>query len=207
MLRPDANRSILNKSAEFPIVKVLILGDQAVGKTSLMLRFTDDNFKEDHLNTLGIDFKVKNIKHKGQDYLLQIWDSAGQERFKNITRTYYKKSSAIIVAFDSTRIDSFDNVRHWITNITDEIEDQLPIVIVATKCDVQDFNDAINKGKTLAKGLGLGFFKTSSKMNINVEKLFIYLVEEAIKYRTVDFGSNSMLKSQIVAKRNQKCCH
>lgn len=206
MLRPNDERSILNKSSEFPLVKILILGDLAVGKTSLMLRFTGENFKESYLNTLGIDFKVKNVKYKGREYLLQIWDSAGQERFKNITRTYYKKSSAIIVAFDSTRLETFDNIRPWIINITDEIKNQVPIVIVATKCDIECPNDTIKKGKSLTKELGLSYFKTSSKIGTNVEKLFLHLVEEAVKFKTIDFGSNSMLKSQLNIKRNQKCC-
>ncbi|OMJ72844.1 hypothetical protein SteCoe_28613 [Stentor coeruleus] len=206
MYRPS-NDSITNRSTDFPIVKVLILGDQAIGKTSLMLRFTDDNFNDNYFNTLGIDFKSKSIIYKGREYLLQIWDSAGQEQFKNITRTYYKKSSAIIVAFDSTRSDSFDNVRTWITNITVEIEDKIPIVIVATKCDIEGSNDNIKKGKFLAKELRLSYFKTSSKMNINIEKLFVHLVEVAFKSRTIDYGSNSFLKSQLNANRKKNCCH
>ncbi|OMJ95699.1 hypothetical protein SteCoe_759 [Stentor coeruleus] len=201
-------RNSLSDCCDYPIIKILILGDQAVGKTSLMLRFISDNFIENHLNTLGIDFKTKNIKHKEHDYQLQIWDSAGQERFKNITRTYYKKASAIIIAFDSTSIKSFEDVQNWIQNISNEVGNKIPLAIAATKCDIE-YPENVIKGKNFAKERKLKYFKTSSKIDRNVKEMFWYLIEESIKLKTIDYGSTHslVLRSGTKKIRKSKCCN
>ena len=89
------------------LIKVLIIGDQAVGKTCIMLRFSDDKFATSHIATIGIDFKVKMLQVNQKTIKMQIWDTAGQERFRNIARTYYKGAQAVILAYDCTRRESF----------------------------------------------------------------------------------------------------
>lgn len=204
----DNERNSQSECCDYPVIKILILGDHAVGKTSLMLRFTNDVFTENHLNTLGIDFKTKNIKHKEHDFQLQIWDSAGQERFKNITRTYYKKASAIIIAFDSTSVKSFENVHNWITSISNEVDNKVPLAIAATKCDIES-HDIVIKGKNLAKEMRLKYFKTSSKLDRNIQELFWYLVGEAIRFKTIDYGNTHslMLRSGTTKISRNKCCN
>lgn len=205
----DQDRDSMSSNCEVPIIKILILGDQCAGKTSLMLRYTDSNFTENHSTTLGIDFKVKPITHNGSDYFIQIWDSAGQERFRNITRTYYKKSSAIIVAYDTTSSKSFNNIENWIKNISNEVDSKVPIVLVATKCDMDCQEKFSDKGKSLAKDLKLNFFETSSKTNMNINQVFEYLTEEAIRLMTIDYRSrtSSQLQNHLIEKKKGKCCH
>ncbi|OMJ68700.1 hypothetical protein SteCoe_33770 [Stentor coeruleus] len=205
----DQDRDSMISNYDIPIIKILILGDQCVGKTSLMLRFTDSSFTENHSTTLGIDFKVKPITHKGSDYMIQIWDSAGQERFRNITRTYYRKSSAIIVAYDTTSSKSFNNIGNWIKNISNEVDSKVPIVIIATKCDIKYEDNFSDKGKCLAKDLKLCFFETSSKTNMNINQVFEYLTKEAIRLMTVDFRdrTSSQLQNYLTEKKKTKCCH
>ncbi|OMJ93361.1 hypothetical protein SteCoe_3717 [Stentor coeruleus] len=205
----DHDRDSVTSNCELPIIKILILGDQCAGKTSLMLRYTDSNFSDNHSTTLGIDFKVKPITHKGIDYIIQIWDSAGQERFRNITRTYYKKSSAIIIAYDTTSSKSFSNIENWIKNISNEVDSKVPVVIVATKCDIECEEKFSDKGKSLAKNLKLTFFETSSKTNMNINQVFEYLTEEAIRLMTIDFRfrSSSQLGNILLDKKKGKCCH
>ncbi|OMJ66296.1 hypothetical protein SteCoe_36903 [Stentor coeruleus] len=204
----DNERNSLSECCDYPIIKILILGDHAVGKTSLMLRFINDHFSENHLNTLGIDFKAKNIKHKEHDFQLQIWDSAGQERFKNITRTYYRRSSAIIIAFDSTSVKSFENVQNWIADISTEVDNKVPLAIAATKCDIECPENVI-KGKNLAKEIRLKYFKTSSKIDKNIQELFWYLIRESIRLKTIDYGSihSLMLRSDTIKSKKHKCCN
>jgi len=116
----------LSKNNAFDyLVKLIIIGDTGVGKTCFLLRFAEDSFTSSHIATignflphsLGIDFKIKTINVDGKNVKLQIWDTAGQERFRTITQTYYKGAMGVILTYDCTREDSFDNVRNWIKQI------------------------------------------------------------------------------------------
>jgi small GTP-binding protein len=96
-------------------LKMLVIGDSGVGKTCLLLRFSDNSFSTNHLATIGVDFKIKELTlSDGKQYKLQIWDTAGQERFRTITHTYYKGAMGIILVFDLTDRDSFNNIQSWI---------------------------------------------------------------------------------------------
>ena len=99
------------------LFKLLIIGESGVGKTCLLLRFTDDLFTSNHLTTIGIDFKIKIINLDNKLIKLQIWDTAGEERFRTITKTYYKGAHGIILTYDVTDINSFKNIRNWIKQI------------------------------------------------------------------------------------------
>ena len=93
--------------------KLLILGDSGVGKSCILQKFVDDAFSESHLATIGIDYKIKVVNFRNKNIKLKIWDTAGQERFQTITRTYFNGALGIILAYDSTRQESFDNIQRW----------------------------------------------------------------------------------------------
>ena len=95
-------------------LKILIIGESGVGKSSLLLRFTDDQFDPDQEATIGVDFKVKVIDNNGNKVKLAIWDTAGQERFRTITSSYYRGAHGIIVVYDVTDQESFNNVKQWL---------------------------------------------------------------------------------------------
>ena len=99
------------------LFKLLIIGDAGVGKSSLLLRFADDKFTTAYINTIGVDFKIRSIKYKNKKIKLQIWDTAGQERFRTITSTYYRGAHGVIIVYDVTDRESFDNVKTWIEEI------------------------------------------------------------------------------------------
>ena len=99
------------------LFKVLIIGDSAVGKTSLMNRFAENMFVATYISTIGVDFKLKNIVVDGQRVKLQIWDTAGQERFRTICASYYRGTHGIIVVYDVTNPESFAHVKHWLEEI------------------------------------------------------------------------------------------
>lgn len=92
------------------MAKVIIIGDSGIGKTNLITRFCESNFRESYVATIGVDFKVKTINVSNRRYKLQIWDTAGQERFKNITQTYYKGAAGIILTYSIIDRTSFENV-------------------------------------------------------------------------------------------------
>ena len=122
-------------SLELHTLKLLILGDQAVGKTSLLLRYTKDTFFDKVTSTLGVDFKQKEIQRGHMSFIVQIWDSAGQERFRSVTKTYYKRASGIVIAYDSNNFQSFTNVKVWVQQILSEVGAGVPIVLAETKYD------------------------------------------------------------------------
>jgi Ras-related protein Rab-1A len=107
--------SDLSKVAHDYMFSIIIIGDQAVGKTSLMVKFAENQFKGDYKPTIGIDFKVKKIKVNDNTVVkLQVWDTAGQERFRTISQTYYQRADGVILAYDCSNSQSHENLTHWV---------------------------------------------------------------------------------------------
>jgi len=163
-------------------LKFLIIGDSAVGKTSLLLRYIDDAFSPSFLSTIGIDFKKKTIHVDGQSVLLNIWDTAGQERFRTITISYFRGAQGILLCYDATDRKTFMNVSSWISQITEHAEDGLACVLVSTKSDMTDkIVVTEQEAKALADKHGMKYLATSAKMNTNVTEAFETLAKEALK--------------------------
>ena len=163
------------------LFKLLIIGESGVGKTCLLLRFTDDSFTANHLTTIGIDFKIKIINLENKLIKLQIWDTAGQERFRTITKTYYKGAHGIILTYDVTDANSFKNIRNWIKQIEANAQTNVCKVLVGNKCDKPDRTVTEEEGKKLAEDFGMILFETSAKTNKNVSEVFNYLTTEILK--------------------------
>ena len=163
------------------LFKLLIIGESGVGKTCLLLRFTDDSFTANHLTTIGIDFKIKIIKLENKLVKLQIWDTAGQERFRTITKTYYKGAHGIILTYDVTDQNSFKNIRNWIKQIEANAQTNVCKVLVGNKCDKPDRVVTEEEGKKLAEDFSMSFFETSAKTNQNVNEVFNFLTAEILK--------------------------
>ena len=163
------------------LFKLLIIGESGVGKTCLLLRFTDDSFTANHLTTIGIDFKIKIINLENKLIKLQIWDTAGQERFRTITKTYYKGAHGIILTYDVTDANSFKNIRNWIKQIEANAQTSVKIVLVGNKCDKPDRVVTKEEGKKLADDHNMSFFETSVKTNQNVTEVFNFLTKEILE--------------------------
>ena len=118
------------------LFKLLLTGDVGVGKTSLLLRFADDNFNTCLLPTIGIDFKIKTIKLDGKVIKLQIWDTAGGERFCVITPAYYRGANGIIIVYDVTDQRSFDHVEHWLADSDKHASSNVHKLLIGNKCDL-----------------------------------------------------------------------
>ena len=163
------------------LFKLLIIGESGVGKTCLLLRFTDDSFTANHLTTIGIDFKIKIINLENKLIKLQIWDTAGQERFRTITKTYYKGAHGIILTYDVTDETSFKNIKNWIKQIEQNAQNTVCKVLVGNKCDKPDRKVSEEQGKALAQEYGMPFFETSAKSNQNVTETFTFLTREILE--------------------------
>jgi len=158
--------------------KLLIIGNSSVGKTSFLFRYADDSFTSAFVSTVGIDFKVKTVFRQDKRVKLQIWDTAGQERYRTITTAYYRGAMGFILMYDVTNEESFNSVHDWCTQIKTYSWDNAQVILVGNKCDMEDERViSFERGKHLADSLGLEFFETSAKENINVRAVFERLVD------------------------------
>ncbi|VDO11395.1 unnamed protein product [Rodentolepis nana] len=158
--------------------KILIIGNSSVGKTSFLVRYAEDSFTSAFVSTVGIDFKVKTVFRQEKRVKLQIWDTAGQERYRTITTAYYRGALGFILMYDITNEDSFNAVRDWVTQIKTYSWDNAQVVLVGNKSDLGvERQVTTERGRALADTLGLKFFETSAKDNVNVKAVFDLMVD------------------------------
>ena len=172
-----------NRTSLIHKIKVLTIGDSGVGKSSLILRFTEDTFTPSFITTIGIDYKMKNMTiNDGTKCKIQIWDTAGQERFRNITTAYYRGAQGILLVHDITDEQSFLNVKYWLQQI-DQYSTQQPIVLLCgNKCDLEaDREVTIERGQQLANDFDILFYEASARKSINIEQCFESLVKEVLE--------------------------
>uniref|UniRef100_A0A1D1ZIW7 Ras-related protein Rab-8A n=1 Tax=Anthurium amnicola TaxID=1678845 RepID=A0A1D1ZIW7_9ARAE len=176
-----------SKSAAYDyLIKLLLIGDSGVGKSCLLLRFSDDSFTPSFITTIGIDFKIRTIELDGKRIKLQIWDTAGQERFRTITTAYYRGAMGILLVYDVTDERSFNNIRNWFSNIEQHASEGVNKILIGNKCDwLEKKVIAKEQGQLLADEFGIKFLETSAKANTNVEEAFFTLARD-IKKRLID---------------------
>ena len=167
------------------LIKLLLIGDSGVGKSCLLLRFSDNTFTTSFITTIGIDFKIKTIDLDGKKVKLQIWDTAGQERFRTITTAYYRGAMGILLVYDVTDESSFTNVRQWMRNIEQHASKNVDKILIGNKCDLPNRTVPVDKGEALAKDFNIPFMETSAKNNVNVENAFI-AIARMVKARLYD---------------------
>jgi len=190
-------------SAQSPfLIKLLLIGDSGVGKSCLLLRFSEDSFAPSFITTIGIDYKIRTIELDGKKIKLQIWDTAGQERFRTITTAYYRSAMGVLLVYDVTDDKSFANIKNWIRNIEQHASENINKVLVGNKCDLGDKRIIDTaRGKSLADEFKIPFFETSAKNSINVEEAFISLARD-VKKRLIDTAKPSSTESGVQLKAN-----
>eukprot|EP00444_Apocalathium_aciculiferum_P031197 CAMPEP_0183431246 /NCGR_PEP_ID=MMETSP0370-20130417/54693_1 /TAXON_ID=268820 /ORGANISM="Peridinium aciculiferum, Strain PAER-2" /LENGTH=207 /DNA_ID=CAMNT_0025616883 /DNA_START=60 /DNA_END=683 /DNA_ORIENTATION=- len=155
------------------LFKLLLIGDSGVGKSCLLLRFADDTYTESYISTIGVDFKIRTLDLAGKTCKLQIWDTAGQERFRTITSSYYRGAMGIIVVYDVTDKESFNNVKHWMQEIDKYASESVNKLLIGNKCDLSSKKVvSYDEAKELADSLSVQFMETSAKNAHNVEQAF-----------------------------------
>ena len=161
------------------LYKILLIGNSAVGKSSLLLRFVDSTWNDAFVPTIGVDFKVRTMNIDGKKVKLQIWDTAGQERFKNITSSYYRGAHGIMVVYDITDMESFNNVSNWLIEIEKNAKKNAYKILIGNKNDLED-KRVVSKtqGQDFANTYGMNFLETSAKSNTAVDEAFEKLALE-----------------------------
>jgi len=153
--------------------KLVFLGEQSVGKTSLITRFMYDSFDNTYQATIGIDFLSKTMYLEDRTVRLQLWDTAGQERFRSLIPSYIRDSSVAVVVYDITSAKSFQNTRKWVDDVRGERANDVIIVLVGNKTDLGDKREVTTQqGEEEAKRCGALFIETSAKVGANVKALF-----------------------------------
>ncbi|GLI60482.1 hypothetical protein VaNZ11_002641 [Volvox africanus] len=153
--------------------KLVFLGDQSVGKTSIITRFMYDKFDNTYQATIGIDFLSKTMYLEDRTVRLQLWDTAGQERFRSLIPSYIRDSSVAVVVYDITNRQSFLNTARWIQEVRTERGNDVIIFLVGNKTDLVDKRQvSIEEGDAKARELNVNFIETSAKAGLNIKALF-----------------------------------
>lgn len=172
-------------------VKSIIIGDSGVGKSSLLYRFSDQDWNPHYIATIGVDFKVMTFERSNKVVKLQLWDTAGQERFRTITHSYYRGAHGIMLVFDVTNPESFENVATWMKDVRRFGIDGAPMILIGNKTDcVGKRLITAEQGEALAAQIGCKYAETSAKDNSKVEEAFTYLVDECVQKRMSALGPN-----------------
>ena len=177
------------------LFKLLLIGNSSVGKSSLLFRFVENVWDDNFVPTIGVDFvsyiynngsinlqKLKTLEVNGKKVKLQIWDTAGQERFKNITASYYRGGNGVLVVYDITDRESFDNLNSWLIEIEKNANKNVYKLLIGNKSDLEDKRKVTyQEGKDFATSNGMQFMETSAKTASKVQEAFELLTQEIIK--------------------------
>jgi len=165
------------------LFKVLIIGDASVGKSSMLLRFTDDSFDEHIQSTIGVDFKVKHLEVGGKRVKLTIWDTAGQERFRTLTSSYYRGAHGVVLVYDVTRMDTFENLQQWLKEVqlySPNNGESVVKLLVGNKIDLER-KVPRDVAESWARSQGMLFLEASAKTKLGIRQVFMEVVQKIVE--------------------------
>ena len=191
-------------------LKLLVLGGSSVGKSNFIHRFITNEFSEHHISSSGLELKSSDIIIKNKRIRIQLWDTAGQEKYKSITKSLFVKVQGIIAMFDLTKEESFKQIKFWIKIIREECGPRMPLILLGNKSDLEnliiisekEIMDYVNKEK-------IHYIMTSSKTNLNIRKAVIDLCEEVLECNEAreELNSSFSLDSVLIEdEKKKKCC-
>ena len=199
------------------IIKILTLGDTSVGKSSIILRFSDNKFDDKIFSTIGIDFKTKYIKLDKFSVKVLIWDTAGQEKFQNIAKQYYKGANGVLLIYDISNRKSFERIDFWLKELKENNRiDELFLYLVGNKIDMEDKRViSFQEGEKYAKKNNINFFEVSAKSGKGVTELFNNVIngvmEKILKKNEKEeiedkVRLSTFLERNYKKEKNKKCC-
>eukprot|EP01012_Entosiphon_sulcatum_P040229 TRINITY_DN53870_c0_g1_i1.p1 TRINITY_DN53870_c0_g1~~TRINITY_DN53870_c0_g1_i1.p1 ORF type:complete len:217 (+),score=30.77 TRINITY_DN53870_c0_g1_i1:37-651(+) len=198
------------------LFKYIIIGDSGVGKSCLLLQFTDKRFEPVHDLTIGVEFGARMVTIDSKQIKLQIWDTAGQESFRSITRSYYRGASGALLVYDVTRRETFDHILSWLEDAKQNSNTNMTIMLIGNKSDLEGKRQvSTEEGQAFASEHGLVFLETSAKTALNVDEAFIRtanMIYDKIQKGLVDPSavagrpSNNGLRPQPPTPQTKKCC-
>ena len=193
-------------SIEGNSIKLLLLGDTSVGKSSFINRYFKNFFQEEFLSTIGLDSQSKIIKIFDENYKLTIWDTAGQERFRSITRNYYKNADGVFLIYDVNDSENYDNITKWVNDIKENntsVDNKITIFLLGNKIDLNQRKIDYARAEQMAKTLKVKYFEISCKLNININEVVNRMVLDV--YQKSNNPKGQSLESN-KKKENSGCC-
>ena len=193
-------------------IKIMIIGESKIGKTSLISRYCNNEFYGAYLSTIGIDFQIKNIMLNNKKIRLQIWDTAGEERYRNIAKNYFQSSDGFIVVYDISNSESFDKLDNWIEQIKNNSQEKSKMILFGNKSDLEDIRQVSKEeGEEYARKNNLSFFEVSAKEGTNVQEGFEFFVKEILNSFSPNENykkrQSKMLSVPIqLPKKKSSCC-
>lgn len=194
------------------VFRVIIVGDMGVGKSCILLRFSENTFSEHHVVTLGVDFGTKQMVVDGQAVKLQIWDTAGQESFRSITKSFYRRADGILLVYDATTYSSFKNSGYWLDEIKKNTPQEVVIYLIGNQVDLVGSEDGkrqvtFEEGQNMKESKKLnGFLEISAKTGFNVSETFEAFVRQLLKNRHNQEYATMTLDPHKLKKKKKKCC-
>ena len=210
------------KSSEYQyIFKLILIGNSGVGKSSILQRYMKQTFEESYKCTIGVDFLMKSLQIKGKTVKLQLWDTAGQEKYKSMVSSYYRGANVALVVFDITNHSSFDSLPIWIENYYKNGPEQKNIILIGNKKDMADQRQVtLEEVELFSETNNMIYFETSAKDGDNIEYVFTYAAEKLLDFYggqnetnlkrqmtpTNDLQSQNFKEIRI-EEHKKKCCY
>lgn len=201
-------------SEDFDLLfKIVLIGDVSVGKSCIVTRFKTGNvFTERHTNTIGVDFSMKNIKIGNKRIKLQIWDTAGHERFRSITSSYYRSAHGVIIVYDITKRNTFLSLQKWLNEIRNYTASNVVCALIGNKCDlIEEREVTVEEAEEVCNIVPevLFYLETSAKENTNIENAFTRIAEELMnRQSSIDDDNKDGIKlgqSKSITNGNCSC--
>ena len=195
------------------VLPLMLLGDGQVGKTSLILRLTGNEFNDSQLTTVGKESYIQQVTLHGYELKMKIWDTAGQERFKSMSVQVIKNSDAVILVYAINDLLSFKALDQWLSKLNETVDiTKKPIIIVGNKCDIEDSQRqiSIEEGKNYAESKGYHFYETSAKTGHNIKEAFDDMFEQLYQNFEGEITGKKQVNAGIQIKKskgkNRRCC-
>ena len=169
--------------------QLLVIGDSTVGKTSILGRYTNGVFNANYLATVGLDNFTKDEIINNKTVRIKIWDTAGQEKYHSLAKGFFRNAQGIMVVFDVTNIETYENVKYWTQSIKTHMGsdiDKISVIIIGNKIDSKDREVNKKEAESYCAELGYPYFETSAKTGENVNETIIYLVKEVLRKNSLN---------------------
>ena len=204
------------------IFKLILIGNSGVGKSCILQRYMKHTFEEKYKCTIGVDFLMKSVVINGQTVKLQLWDTAGQEKYKSMVTSYYRGANVALIVFDITSHTSFEALPIWIENYYKNGPESKNIILIGNKKDLEENRQVTQEeAETFSKNNNMIYFETSAKEGDNIDYVFNYAAEKLLEFYSknadnnikkqvnpVDDPHNDSFKDVRIEKTNKKkCCH
>lgn len=188
-------------------IQLIVVGESCVGKTSLLYKYSQGYFTQEHLATVGIEFFTKEEEINGRKIRVKIWDTAGQELYKSITKNFYRNSDGVIIVYDVTDRESFEKVQEWVQSISEntDTEKNIQKVLVANKVDLTR-KVTKEEGMKLAEKYNIPFFEASAKLDIGIKDFMTKILTDVLDNVSVDMSRVTLDQKLDNRKNKKKCC-